>query len=137
MSFQENFILDSITSMDPIQKSNVKSCPRCAHEFECKAHDILHCNCTKLELSEETRLFLSKTNYDCLCPTCLVHYESLNKQTKGQLFPKPNQDLIEGYHYYMEGNAFVFTEMYHYLRQYCCKSGCRHCVYGFKRLGSV
>jgi hypothetical protein len=27
----------------------------------------------------------------------------------------------------------VFTPLYHQLRGYCCGSGCRHCVYGFKK----
>ena len=26
----------------------------------------------------------------------------------------------------------VFTEWYHRRRGYCCKSGCRHCPYGFE-----
>ncbi|MEO6962656.1 MAG: DUF5522 domain-containing protein [Puia sp.] len=27
----------------------------------------------------------------------------------------------------------MFTEFYHISRGYCCRSGCRHCAYGFKR----
>ncbi len=27
----------------------------------------------------------------------------------------------------------VFTEAFHLKRGYCCKSGCRHCPYGFKK----
>lgn len=33
--------------------------------------------------------------------------------------------------YYWENNLMVFTEAYHLRRGYCCKSGCRHCPYGF------
>lgn len=27
----------------------------------------------------------------------------------------------------------VFTERYHLKRGYCCKSGCRHCPYGYDK----
>ena len=34
--------------------------------------------------------------------------------------------------YYMSPEGFiVFTERYHLKRGYCCKSGCKHCPYGF------
>lgn len=34
--------------------------------------------------------------------------------------------------YYFEKNLMIFTEAYHLNRGYCCKSGCRHCPYGYK-----
>ncbi|MCC6251154.1 MAG: hypothetical protein IT238_01680 [Bacteroidia bacterium] len=42
--------------------------------------------------------------------------------------------MLEGIHYYFnaEGN-FVFSSIYHLLRGYCCKNGCKHCVYGFNK----
>jgi Family of unknown function (DUF5522) len=27
----------------------------------------------------------------------------------------------------------VFTEKYHLKRGYCCKSGCKHCPYGYNK----
>ena len=34
--------------------------------------------------------------------------------------------------YYMSPEGYiVFTEAYHLKRGYCCKSGCKHCPYGF------
>lgn len=34
--------------------------------------------------------------------------------------------------YYLTPEGFrVFTEKYHLKRGYCCKSGCRHCPYGY------
>jgi uncharacterized protein DUF5522 len=33
--------------------------------------------------------------------------------------------------FYYEGPYLVFTEAYHLRRGYCCRSGCRHCPYGF------
>lgn len=40
--------------------------------------------------------------------------------------------LQEGIDFYVEDGLFVFTEKYLRERGYCCKSGCRHCPYGFK-----
>ncbi|MEO8853246.1 MAG: DUF5522 domain-containing protein [Ginsengibacter sp.] len=41
--------------------------------------------------------------------------------------------MIEGLHYYYENGYFVFTELYHLQRGYCCKNKCRHCAYGIKK----
>lgn len=46
---------------------------------------------------------------------------------------KPKEHLEEGKDYYWENGFLVFTEAYHLKRGYCCKSGCRHCPYGFKK----
>ncbi|MHA7100313.1 DUF5522 domain-containing protein [Roseivirga pacifica] len=36
--------------------------------------------------------------------------------------------------YYIDENGnLVFTAHYHKKRGYCCKNGCRHCPYGFKK----
>ncbi len=42
-------------------------------------------------------------------------------------------NLKENEHYYFENGLMVFTEKYHLERGYCCKSGCRHCPYGFNK----
>jgi len=40
--------------------------------------------------------------------------------------------LKEGEDYYLNENGLlVFTEAYHLKRGYCCRSGCRHCPYGY------
>ncbi|HEY9044675.1 MAG TPA: DUF5522 domain-containing protein [Ohtaekwangia sp.] len=36
-------------------------------------------------------------------------------------------------YHYMENGLIVFTEAFHLKRGYCCKSGCRHCPYGFRK----
>ncbi|WP_323348868.1 DUF5522 domain-containing protein [Arcicella sp. LKC2W] len=41
--------------------------------------------------------------------------------------------MIENLHYYLENRFWVFTELYHLSRGFCCKNGCRHCAYGFKK----
>jgi hypothetical protein len=35
--------------------------------------------------------------------------------------------------YLNEQGFMVFTEAYHLKRGYCCKNGCRHCPYGFRK----
>lgn len=42
--------------------------------------------------------------------------------------------LVEGEDYYLTPEGYkCFTEKYHLKRGYCCKSGCRHCPYGFDK----
>lgn len=42
--------------------------------------------------------------------------------------------LQEGIHFYIQENGLlVFTEKYLRERGYCCKNGCKHCPYGFKK----
>jgi hypothetical protein len=41
---------------------------------------------------------------------------------------------IEGEDFYYTPEGYkCFTEKYHLKRGYCCKSGCRHCPYGFDK----
>lgn len=107
-----------------------KICPKCKKAFKCSIDDIKNCQCN-LEISQDTRIFLSKTKYDCLCENCLQNYDKLVSDSKIYSFPN-SSNLIEGLHYYKENSYLVFTEMYHLLKGKCCKNNCRHCVYGFK-----
>lgn len=52
---------------------------------------------------------------------------------------EPARPKLEEGDYYTSPEGFlVFTEKYHLKRGYCCKSGCRHCPYGFdKRTGRI
>ena len=53
--------------------------------------------------------------------------------------PNSENKLIEGedFYYTLEGYK-CFTEKHHLKRGYCCKSGCRHCPYGFnKKTGQI
>jgi hypothetical protein len=47
--------------------------------------------------------------------------------------------LIEGEDFYYTPEGYkCFTEKHHLKRGYCCKSGCRHCPYGFdKKTGTI
>ena len=35
--------------------------------------------------------------------------------------------------YKSEEDYIVYTEKYHLKRGYCCKSGCKHCPYGYDK----
>lgn len=40
--------------------------------------------------------------------------------------------LKQGEDFYIdESGLYVFTEAYHLKRGHCCRSGCRHCPYGY------
>lgn len=110
-------------------KHESKQCPRCQSTFECKVNNVLHCQCNEVRLSEATQAYLGQTEYDCLCKKCLQELDAMVQKTASYPFPKRGEPLIEGLHYYMENQFFVFTEFYHLSRGYCCQSGCRHCAY--------
>ena len=47
-------------------------------------------------------------------------------------------ELIEGEDFYWTSEGYrCFTETYHLKRGYCCRSGCRHCPYGFDKSKGV
>jgi hypothetical protein len=48
------------------------------------------------------------------------------------------KNLDQGDFYTTNEGYIIFTEQYHLKRGYCCKSGCKHCPYGFnKKTGKV
>lgn len=52
----------------------------------------------------------------------------MDKDKKGST---PSGKLQEGVDFYLENGLFVFTAKFLSERGYCCRSGCRHCPYGF------
>ncbi len=48
------------------------------------------------------------------------------------MFEKPQELEPDDFYLTKEGYK-VFTEKYHLKRGYCCKSGCRHCPYGYDK----
>lgn len=42
-------------------------------------------------------------------------------------------NLTEEDYYISEEGYIIFTEAYHLKRGYCCKSGCKHCPYGYNK----
>ena len=109
-----------------------KNCKRCGASVVCKVNDIAICHCNQISLSQEATLFLKATFWGCLCSNCLTEIDKKVSVIKNEDFPNSNE-LQEGIHFYLDKGQFVFTERYHLLRGSCCKSGCRHCPYGFKK----
>ena len=116
-----------------MDKHEKKYCPRCDRPFICKMGDIGNCQCSTATLTPEAVKFLARTYYDCLCKDCLHQINEDVKNASHYRFPTQKEMLVEGLHYYKEGDNWVFTALYHQLRGHCCGSGCRHCVYGFKK----
>ncbi len=115
-------------------KHEIKSCPRCEGSFECKVGNVLQCQCSEVVISNETASYLEKTHYDCLCKNCMSELDKMVSKSQESEFPRQAGDFVEGIHYYREGGLVVFTEFYHLSRGYCCRSGCRHCAYGYKKM---
>ncbi|MDR6560628.1 MULTISPECIES: DUF5522 domain-containing protein [unclassified Arcicella] len=54
------------------------------------------------------------------------------KKTNPQKDNNPSKLTTDDF-YINENGYMVFTEAYHLKRGYCCKNGCKHCPYGFKK----
>ena len=52
-------------------KHELKYCPRCGSEFECKINNVLKCNCSLIEISTKVASQIARTYGDCLCNKCL------------------------------------------------------------------
>ena len=116
-----------------MKEGKLKICPRCKKEFTCQSANMAACACSRIPLSNETKSFLANTFYDCLCPGCLEKLNQMIAQEKNYPFPGRGGELVEGIHYYPENDYRVFTEFYLLSRGFCCRSGCRHCPYGFNK----
>lgn len=61
---------------------------------------------------------------DCLCEACLKEAIAKSDAT---------EESVKEADYYIENGFYVFTRSYHLKRGWCCKNGCRHCPYGYKK----
>ncbi len=52
-------------------KHEFKTCPRCGTGFDCKAGNILQCQCYGIVLSEPVKQQIESLYRDCLCRACL------------------------------------------------------------------
>jgi hypothetical protein len=119
-----------------------KTCSSCGIVFGCSTED----NGNSCWCNRYPPLFTPDPVINCMCPQCLHEAtkekidayvadmtveKALNKNIAKEL--PPSKQLIQGIDYYTENLNFVFTAWYHLRRGYCCKSGCRHCPYGFKK----
>ena len=59
----------------------LKYCPRCHSTFECKAGNILLCQCNTVILSDREKEYLSNNYDDCLCAACLNEFKLILKNT--------------------------------------------------------
>ncbi len=109
---------------------SVKTCQRCSNSFICQPENIADCQCSTVVLDQQTRDYLAKTRYDCLCKNCLLTLNELILKAAQTPFPTRPPELEEDIHYYKERGLWVFTEFYHLQRGYCCGNRCRHCAYG-------
>ena len=53
-------------------RHELKNCPRCGAEFECKSGSISLCQCQAVALNSEQAEYLARRYADCLCACCLV-----------------------------------------------------------------
>ena len=119
-----------------------KTCSCCGIVFGCSTED----NGNSCWCNRYPPLFTPDPVINCMCPQCLHEAtkekidayvaemtveKALNNNIAKEL--PPSKQLIQGIDYYIENLNFVFTAWYHLRRGYCCKSGCRHCPYGFKK----
>jgi hypothetical protein len=97
-----------------------KKCAQCSEIFNCGS-SLQSCWCMAY-----SPVPIIDKEMDCLCPNCL-----------GSNFRKnENKSDIVQQDYYIENGLYVFTESYHLKRGYCCKNGCRHCPFGFKKMNN-
>ncbi|MGE5106881.1 MAG: DUF5522 domain-containing protein [Sphingobacteriales bacterium] len=119
-----------------------KICSRCNSTFGCGATET-NSNCW---CNNYPPLFTPDPLINCMCPECLhkaikekiddyvsqMTAEKAINDNKAKDLP-PTNHYLEGIDYYRENSLWVFTAWHHLKRGYCCKSGCRHCPYGFKK----
>jgi hypothetical protein len=119
-----------------------KTCSSCGIVFGCSTED----NGNSCWCNRYPPLFTPDPVLNCMCPQCLHEAtkekidayvaemtveKALNNNIAKDL--PPSKQLIQGIDYYAENLNFLFTAWHHLRRGYCCKSGCRHCPYGFKK----
>jgi len=71
-----------------------KHCERCGHAFECKAGNILQCQCYTVPLSEIEKDYIANQYGDCLCADCL--YVLKNKIGQAMALREALQQKIDG-----------------------------------------
>lgn len=49
----------------------LKCCPRCGREFECRLGTIHRCQCVDIALGDDVREAIGQRYDDCLCRACL------------------------------------------------------------------
>ena len=52
-------------------KHEIKTCPHCQKNFECKRGNIISCQCESVELQQHHLDEIAQRYDDCLCAHCL------------------------------------------------------------------
>ncbi|MGF1571880.1 MAG: cysteine-rich CWC family protein [Sumerlaeia bacterium] len=61
----------------------MKICESCGQEFSCSPENISACQCSTIQLSDETKKAIAEAFRDCLCIDCLLKAERAT-QAQGQ-----------------------------------------------------
>lgn len=59
-----------------MSQHEIKQCPRCKIDFECKTNNVLQCRCAGVPLAEKQRIMIADDYGDCLCTNCLHYFAS-------------------------------------------------------------
>ena len=54
-----------------------KHCPRCNTAFECKADDVLNCQCNGIVFTDTQKERIAVQFNDCLCRKCLLELQQV------------------------------------------------------------
>jgi hypothetical protein len=121
------------------ENATIKICQKCGTTFTCRTVDGNVCWCNSFP-----PIFRPDENSTCMCSTCLhnamkttieeyVKDISPEQAAKLDLRRYQTRQSIQDIDYYIENGNYVFTKWFHLKRGECCKNGCRHCPYGFKK----
>jgi hypothetical protein len=64
------------------EKHEQKYCQRCNAVFECKVGSIILCQCSQIELTENTKAYLQQNYLDCICINCLHEIQTILSTNK-------------------------------------------------------
>ena len=59
-----------------MKKHEVKYCPRCNTQFECKLGSVTLCQCSTVKLNGLERNYIFNKYEDCLCAKCLTELKA-------------------------------------------------------------
>ena len=83
-------------------------------------------HCFSFRFTQKTKQIISEVYNDCLCNDCLNQFKQYERLEKEEVYLNDKQIYIEGLHYHIKKNLWVFTEYYHYLRGHCCQNNCKY-----------
>ena len=66
-----------------VSKHELKKCPRCGEEFDCKPGSIAICQCQAVELNRQQADDVAARYNDCLCSGCLTELHTECNESTG------------------------------------------------------